>query len=169
MNTPPDTPPPDWSDSTTPPPDSGQRRRHWKIPALIATAVLALAGIAAGLLLTAGPGSITVHGTSEDCTGSEQSGLPVTVLNSAQNVIGTGTLADDNSKAAAKLALQYDKLQLSLGALSGSGTSGMSLFKFTAQVPAGQPRYGIQVGSGRGTVWFSESQMRAGPGLNLGC
>ncbi len=37
------------------------------------------------------------------------------------------------------------------------------------QHPGGEARYGIQAGQNRGTVWFSEMQMRKGPGLSLGC
>ena len=58
--------------------------------------------------------------------------------------------------------------EASLGTFGNS--SGMYINKFTvSDLPAGQQRYGISIGQNRGTIWFSEKQMRSGPGLSLGC
>jgi hypothetical protein len=124
-----------------------------------------------GAAACGGPGSFTAQGNDQVCVDAQDitDGSQVTVTDSSHKVIGTGTLAEDDSKAAQKVIKEYDTLQVSLGAL-GQGGPGMSIYKFTVTgLPAGQPLYGISVGQNRGTVWFSEKQMRSGPGLSLGC
>jgi hypothetical protein len=36
-------------------------------------------------------------------------------------------------------------------------------FAFTATVPSGEQRYGIELGHDQGTVWFTQAEMRKGP------
>jgi Protein of unknown function (DUF2510) len=139
---------------------------------LVVGAVIAVAGAALGLWLGGvfGPSAFTAHGAEQVCADAPDitDGTQVTVTDSSGHVIGTGTLAEDDSPAAMAAEKQYDQLQLSLGALGGGGP-GMSIYTFTATVPGGEPRYGIAIGQNRGTVWFSQSQMRSGPQLSLGC
>jgi len=75
-------------------------------------------------------------------------GGQVTVVNSQQQVIGDGTL--------------------SAGAYS-TGLLTAQYYNWKAAVPGGLPRYGVEVGTNRGTVWFSQQQMKAGPSTGLGC
>jgi hypothetical protein len=129
----------------------------------------AVAGIV--FAVTSGPGSFTAHGTDAVCVDASDitDGAEVTVLDSAGHVLGTGSLAEDNSPEATKLEQQYASLQGALSYLSGS-PSAMSIYTFTVTgLPGGEPRYGITVGQDRGTVYFTEKQMRSGPGLSLGC
>jgi hypothetical protein len=120
------------------------------------------------LVVALKPGNITVKGTMQDCTGLTSAGDQVTVTSASGTVLATGTLSDDNSKAAAQLEKTYDSLQLSLGSLSGGSDQSMSVYDFTLTVPGGQPRYGLNAGHG-GTVWFTPDEMSKGPGLTLGC
>lgn len=157
--------------------DSGQpavpgRVPLWRRPAALVIAgalgVAAVAGIV--FAVTSGPGSFTAVGTDEVCVDAPDitDGTQVTVLDSAGHVLGTGSLAEDNSSEATKLVQQYDQLQTSLGQLGGG--SGMSIYSFKLTgLPGGQSRYGITVGQNRGTIYFTEHQMRTGPGLDLGC
>ena len=120
-----------------------------------------MALVAAALLAAAcGGGQLTVHG-AEDVSVSPGSGMTVqqafpditsgsqvTVVDPSGKVIGTGTLA--YAKGDATAALQWEMA-----------------YVFTVTVPAGEARYGIQVGHGRGTVWFTPQQMAKGPALSL--
>jgi hypothetical protein len=148
-----------------PPPRKSSRNRLLIISGGVAVVVVLIIVL---VVVLSGGGSFTAYGTSQDCTGVENDGDQVTVLDSSQHVIGTGTLATDNSAAAIAAEKQYLSLQTALGQL-GSGSSSMNIFDFRVTVPSGQPRYGVQIGSGHGTVWLSEQEMRKGPGLNLGC
>lgn len=73
-------------------------------------------------------------------------GGQVTVIDSDHNVIGTGTLSE-----------------------TGTGGLDNDYYTFTAKVPGGEQRYGIQIGnSSRGIVWFSQQQIHQGPHICLG-
>jgi hypothetical protein len=158
--------------------DSGQRDVSGRVPLWRRPVVWVVAGVLgvaaiAGIVfaVTSGPGSFTAHGTEEVCVDAPDitDDTQVTVLDSAGHVLGTGSLAEDNSPEATKLITQYDALQVSLGSFGNSGP-GMSIYTFTVTgLPGGQARYGIAVGQNRGTVYFTEQQMRSGPGVNLGC
>lgn len=116
-----------------------------------------------------GPGSITAHGTAQDCTGALSTGDQVTVADPTGKILGSGTLAEDNSPQALAAEKTYDDLQLSLSQFGGS-SSGMTVYDFTVGgLPGGEQRYGISAGSGHGTIWFTPAEMKKGPGLNLGC
>ena len=133
-----------------------------KIP--LTTKRIGLAVLACVLVLLAGAcGSqaapITAHGALEvavspnDGESTSQAypdinpGSQVTVINSGNDVIATGTLVFGHIDA----------------------TQGETdYYTFTVTVPAGLPRYGIQVGNGHGTIWESAAQMKAGPSLCLG-
>ena len=157
--------------------DSGQpavpgRVPLWRQPAAwVIAGVLGVAAVAGIVFaVTSGPGNFTANGTNEVCVDAPDitDGTQVTVLDSVGHVLGTGSLAEDNSSEATKLVQQYDQLQIGLGQLGGG--PGMSIYTFTVTgLPGGQPRYGITVGQNRGTVYFTEHQMRSGPGLDLGC
>ncbi len=73
-------------------------------------------------------------------------GSPVTVVDTSGHVLGTGTLAASDPS---------------------SWGSQDAVYSFIVTVPAGEPRYGIEIGRNRGTEWFSEAQMRSGPSLSV--
>jgi hypothetical protein len=155
-------------DTRTPPPrPPWWRRKLILIPAGAFALVLA---IVLPLTAFAGPGTFTAQGSetvtidAPDVTDGSQ----VTVTDSGGHILGTGTLVTDDSAAAQKEISQYDALNASLGAFGGGGP-GMSVYKFTvAGLPGGQARYGVQIGQNRGTLWFTEAQMRAAANLSLG-
>lgn len=132
-----------------------------------ALAAVSLAFIAA----CGGAGSFTAHGGETVCIDAADvtTGTQVTVVDSNSHVIGTGTLTDDNSAAAQKAITAYDTEQLSLGVFGQATGSGMGVYTFTATVPSGETRYGVNIGQNRGTLWFSENQMKSGPQISLGC
>lgn len=120
-------------------------------------AALAGAALAAALLgaCSSAPATVTSHGTvtvdySPGGSDDLSDGSQVVVVNSSGTVIGNGTLT-----------LKH----------SGAGPFNIGMednFTFTVTVPAGLPRYGIQVGgTSHGTLWQSPAQMKAGPGLAL--
>jgi hypothetical protein len=145
------------------------RRKLILIPAGALALVLA---VVLPLTAFAGPGTFTARGSetvtidAPDVTDGSQ----VIVTDSAGHVLGTGTLATDNSAAAQKTIHEFDSLQAIMPAsLGGNDSPGMSIYTFTIRdLPAGQARYGVAIGKDRGTIWFSEHQMRAGANLSLG-
>jgi hypothetical protein len=164
---------PETPDTGTPPPRPPWWRR--KLILIPAGAFALVLGIVLPLTAFAGPGTFTAHGSetvtidAPDVTDGSQ----VTVTDSAGHVLGTGTLVTDNSPAAQKEISQYDSmsaaLNTELGALGGDPSPGMSVYKFTVDsLPAGQARYGVQIGQNRGIVWLTEKQMRSGADLSLG-
>lgn len=141
-------------------------KRNSKI-SVAAAGVLIAAGAAAGC--SGGPGSITAHGTVQDCTGALSGGDQVTVADPGGKVLGSGSLTEDNSQQAASAEKIYDETQLPLGEL-GADTSGMTIYDFTVTgLPGGGARYGISAGNGHNAVWFTPAEMKKGPGLTLGC
>jgi hypothetical protein len=135
----------------------------------IAAAVVAAAGTAVAGCGSGAPATFTAHGTEQVCapiTGGENAanaypdisaGAQVTVVSSSHAVIGTGTLATAPLPASDTTIGGTDMAQF------------FGAYKFTVRVPAGKARYGIEIGQNRGTIWASESQMRRGPGVSLGC
>ncbi len=117
--------------------------------AVIVTAVGALAGCPSPKTITTlGVQTVEVTGISpSDAYPDIHDGTQVTVIDSKGVVIGDGILTEIASS-------RLDEED----------------FVFKVTVPAGLPRYGIQVGSTNrhGTVWFSEKEMREGPGLCIG-
>jgi hypothetical protein len=114
-------------------------------------------------LAISGPGILTARGTEAVCSADYDplnpagtsaadeypditDGGQVTVIDSANHVIGTGTLS-----------------------LAGGSTPAEAHYTFSVRVPSGEARYGIEIGHNRGTVWTSEKEMRSGPGVSLGC
>ncbi|MGH3260444.1 MAG: hypothetical protein ACRDNS_00470 [Trebonia sp.] len=142
--------------------------------------IAALAAAAALTLVTAcgtgAPAAITSHGevtvfapplggqTVRDAYPDIASGGQVTVTNSAGKVVGTGTLL--YSLGGTKAALT--KATAGTGMTATEMLAFVALYKFTVKVPAGLARYGIKVGKGRGTIYFSARQMKQGPVLSLG-
>lgn len=126
-----------------------------KILAAGIAGLVVIVAVIVALTLTAGQPAITAHGSltvdySQSLGDDIQDGAGVVVINSAGTVIANGVL---------KFKTTDD-----MGLLIGEA----DLFTFTVQVPGGLPRYGIQVqGVNHGTVWFSATQMKAGPGLSL--
>jgi hypothetical protein len=122
------------------------------------TILAAAAGIAllSGLTACGGASTLTAHGTetvavsvldgesAREAFPDVTDGSQVTVMDSTRNIIGNGILSETSTSIAEEQ------------------------FRFTVTVPGGLARYGIQVGSNRGTLWFSNKQMRQGPGLCLG-
>lgn len=144
-------------------------KRHKQV-AVLAAALLATAVAVPVALLSNGPGDFTARGGESVCVDAPDvtAGTQVTVTDSAGRVIGTGTLADDNSAAAVAAVKQYAQLSGVLAAFAGNSAV-MSVYTFAVAVPGGQQRYGVSTSERRGTVWFTEAQMRQGPHLSLGC
>lgn len=152
------------SDSSRPPqgePRNG-RRRWLRLPVLIAAAgvvvVLAAGAVLAATTGTFSKGHLTVHGTEQvvvtsfDGMSTERafpditSGTPVTVVDPAGTVIGSASLAASDP--------------------SSWGPQD-AVYAFVVTVPAGERRYGIEIGRNRGTTWFTEAQLRQGPALSV--
>jgi hypothetical protein len=95
-------------------------------------------------------GTISVATSCSDTSSypDVQPGSQVIVTNSAGTVIATASLDTGHAKDAI--------------------TPYVCRYPFDVKVPGGLPRYGIEIGHNRGTVWFSQSQMRNGPILTLG-
>jgi hypothetical protein len=92
-------------------------------------------------------------------------GTQVIVVNSSGKVIGTGSLTYN---AAAVQAADKQFAAALPGTPASMYSTWIEAFGFTATVPGGQPRYGIQVSGQPGTVWFTPAEMRKGPVLSLG-
>jgi hypothetical protein len=130
-------------------------------------AVIAVIALAA---CSGSPAGFTVKGTVQDCTGTLSTGGQVTVADASGKILGSGTLTDDNSKAATTLISGYDALQAQLSVLGGQTSPGMSIYDFTvAALPGGQSRYGVSAGGQHGTVWFTPAEMSKGPDVSVGC
>jgi hypothetical protein len=118
--------------------------------ALAAAMALAITGCGGGNFTAHGADTVCgdfLNGTSAADTYPDiTSGATVTVIDSASHVIGTGSLS-----------------------ATTLGTSTGDIYKFAVTIPAGETRYGIEIGRDRGTVWESEKQMRTGPSVSLGC
>jgi len=148
--------------SSTPAPPPAPRKPWHRTPlgfaALIGGGLLVLFATLAGINAVSGGGSMTVHGTEVvtlnplDGTNVSQAfpditaGTEVTVVSSSGTVIGSGSLSEADAS---------------------SWTTWSAAYSFTVTVPSGEPRYGIQIGHDRGTVWFTQQQMAKGPGLSL--
>lgn len=179
MSTPTDiTPPPA---EVQPPPR--KRSRHGIIAAVVVV-VIAAAGITAGLLLSGGSTSppIVSHGTVTLLTGiiggpevssaypDVTNGSQVTVTNSAGTVVGTGTLSyslPQTAADAASLAAAFNGDAGGSVVTAGEMALHVAVYDFTVDVPGGQARYGVTVGT-HGTEWLSASQMKSGPALQIG-
>jgi hypothetical protein len=112
-------------------------------------------------LLAAGmfsQGSMTVHGTEQVLVNSFDgmdistafpditAGSAVTVVDQSGKVIGNSYLvASDPTSWGPQDAV----------------------YSFTVTVPAGESRYGVEIGRNRGTAWFNTQQMRADPALSV--
>jgi hypothetical protein len=108
-------------------------------------------------------GGVEVSNAYPDITDGSQ----VTVTDSSGTVVGTGTLSYSKT--------QTDAEALVLGTAMGLGANAddldldVGVYTFTVTgLPGGEARYGIKVGQNRGTIWFTASQMKAGPSLTLG-
>lgn len=73
-------------------------------------------------------------------------GDQVSVVDSRGTVVGSGILTQG---------------------MSSAGLVNSEFLNFTLSVPVNLARYGIRVGSDRGTAWFTQQQMRAGPELEM--
>lgn len=138
-----------------------RRARRWRTPLIVAASALVTAFIVVATLSATGAFRqpvMIVHGTEHVVVNSLggmtttrafpdiSNGSPVRVVNSSGTVIGTGTLAPSDPS---------------------SWGSQDAVYSFTVTVPAGEPRYGIEIGRGRGTVWLTGAQMRRGPALSV--
>lgn len=138
-----------------PPPAPPKKRHTGLIIGLSIAAAVVLVGAALLTLALLGkspvsipgvPSTMTVHGRmviASDCTS-----------------IGYGDISDGTEVT----LTDQDNKVLAVGHLDGGGCS----YQFELdQVPTGEKFYGITV-SHRGTVHFTEAEMRAGPVLSLG-
>ena len=139
-----------------------QRRPLLRRPAALAALGVTAAAVVTGAALYASgtfrTQMLTVHGTEQVLVNSFDgmstdsafpditAGSRVTVVNGSGTVIGTGTLAASDPT---------------------SWGPQDAVYAFAVTVPAGQPRYGIEIGRNRGTQWFTEAQMRRGPSLSV--
>jgi hypothetical protein len=161
-----------------------ERRRSWPRRHKVLTVLLALAALFAllvglGLALgSGGPSGFTAHGTEQLCTSpllntspddfpDITSGAQVTVTDPSGKVIGSGALSADPKETVIKTAEERAVLEASTGVSNIVANDQVYDFTVTS-LPAGQPRYGISIGH-RGTVWYSEKQMRGGPSVTLNC
>jgi hypothetical protein len=85
---------------------------------------------------------------------------PVTVLNNAGHVIGSGVLRFE-PHVSARDGAEYNSD-------SENVSDFVAVYSFTVSVPRGLARYGIKIGSRHGTAWLSAAQMSGGPLLILG-
>jgi hypothetical protein len=85
---------------------------------------------------------------------------PVTVLNNAGRVIGSGVLRFE-PHVSARDGAKYNSD-------SENVSDFIAVYSFTVSVPRGLARYGIKIGSSHGTAWLSAAQMSGGPVLTLG-
>ena len=139
-----------------------ERRPLLRRPVALAALGVAVAALVTGAALYASgvfrTQMLTVRGTEQVVVNSFDgmstdsafpditAGSAVTVVDDSGSVIGTGTLtASDPSSWGPQDAV----------------------YAFVVTVPAGQPRYGIEIGRNRGTEWFTEDQMRSGPSLSV--
>lgn len=109
----------------------------------------------------AGPGQETVHGAMQVQESCEEAGIDYPDIDQGTQVVVT----DDTGKVLGSGALGEMKVDDSGVDFDGYGQTCDS--SFSVQVPAGQARYGVEVGR-RGTVWFTGDQMQRGPVLTLG-
>jgi hypothetical protein len=93
-------------------------------------------------------------------------GSQVTVTDSSGKVIGTGTLSYDKTRTAVEAAV--------LAGMSGVSSEAalmqayITVYDFTVTgLPGGESRYGFSIGTNRGTIWESPSQVK-NPKLSLG-
>lgn len=132
-----------------------------RTPAVVTAGALAAAGLAVAALAGAGifrHGTIVVHGTEQlvvtsyDGMSTEQAfpditgGTPVTVVNPAGAEVGSALLSPSDPT---------------------SWGPQDAVYAFVVTVPAGEQKYGIQIGRDRGTVWFTPAQMLRGPAVTL--
>lgn len=124
------------------------------IAAVLAVLALAACGAQAATakprpraVLALGAINVATPCSDADTYPDVQAGAQVIVVNSAGTVIATGNLGAGHPQDAI--------------------TPDVCRFPFNVKVPGGLPRYGIEIGH-RGTVWYSQAEMRSGPKLTLG-
>lgn len=167
--------------------EPARRRPRWMVPALIASAVVLVAGASAAVTLTLagldsggdGNDALTVHGTLQlDGDGSLTVALPRGLGapcegDGGYSDIGAGaqvTVTAPDGTVLAVGALDEGKM-LEPGALGEYDRFGICEFSFAVtDVPAGHGLYGIEV-AGRGVVTYEENRLGSvidGPALTLG-
>jgi hypothetical protein len=87
-------------------------------------------------------------------------GTRVTVSSLAGKIIGSGVLRF-NSSLSGRDGEKYN-------GDSENVSDFIAVYDFTVIFPAKRNSYGIAIGSGHGTVWFTAAKMRSGPVLTLG-
>lgn len=160
----------DLAPSSTPlvPPTVEVRRRpRWLIPAAIAVAVIVAAGVAAGVVaLRSNAGTFTASGS---LTLTDSSAVDPSIVMTGGVCQGGGGYDDLHQGTQVTVTDQTGAI-VGVGQLAaGSAISSSSCqFLFTvAAVPAGRKFYGVAV-SHRGSVQYTESQVRSGVELSIG-
>lgn len=144
--------PPPWPQYQAPPP---KRRHLGLILGLVAAAVVLLVGAGVLTLALLGKSPVSVPGI--------QSTMTVHGRFQINSDCGSMGYSDISEGTEVTLTDQDNKV-LAVGHLNGAGCS----YAFELDnVPTGEKFYGISV-SHRGTVHFTEAEMRAGPVLSLG-
>ena len=138
-----------------------ERRPLLRRPAIVAALGVAAALVAAAALYASGVFGgqmLTVRGTEQ------------VVVNSFDGMSTDGAFPDITAGSAVTVVDTSGRI-LGLGTLAASDPSSWGLqdavYSFIVTVPAGEPRYGIEIGRNRGTAWFSEAQLRKGPSLSV--
>jgi len=146
-----------------PPPVSGER--HAPRLALIAAAVLACA-IVGGVFIAKGHAKAAafVSRGSMTLSDSDHNGIRF----SGTSCEGSGGFSDIHTGAQVTVTDQSGKTVGISELQQGSYAAGNNCaFPFQVKVPSGLKFYGVAV-THRGTVQYSETQMRSGPALSLG-
>lgn len=144
-----------------------------RTPALIASAAISVLAVTA---CGSSPPPVTTHGEltvyNSPVSGLSMSeaypdvtdGSQITVTDSSDKVIGTGTLSyskADTFSFLVQAEIKYPQIGQSL-------SSDIALYRFTVtDLPGGLPRYGFSIGKGRGTIWVNAKDVKD-PGLSLG-
>lgn len=161
----PPTPPGPWL--VTPLPGAGsaparQRRAPRVLTVVAAVALLAAAATAAVKSGLFGAGRPTVNVSGSLMLDSRDG-----VLRLGSTCTGTGGY-DDIHAGTQVVATDQSGTVIATGALlTGEPSDGACRFRFTVTVPAGRKFYGISV-SHRGTIQYTENELRHGVGLCLG-
>lgn len=147
--------------------------RRCLIPAAAVSAISLLSACSSTPPPVAAHGTVTLYtgllsGSSvAEAYPDVTAGSQVTVTNTSGTVIGTGTLSYDKTEEFELVTLAAAKMGSNAGVTAAALSSDVAVYEFTVTVPSGLSRYGISVGTGRGTIYENAAEMKD-PALTLG-